>query len=825
MTRDLLANYRLTPQRYDEVFEAEAAPRPHWKALFEQLAQSIPDAMVQRVQAAQRELRDNGVTYNIYADPQGSNRPWELDVLPLIIPDEEWRGIEAAMIQRATLLNRILADMYGEQRLLREGLLPPALVYGHAGFLRPMSGVRVPGDVMLHSYAADLARSSDGRWWVVGDRTQAPSGAGYALENRLVVSRLSADLFRDLKVRRLAGFFAAFRDSLAHWAPSDCAAPLTVLLTPGHFSESYFEHTYLARYLGFPLVEGGDLTVRDGRVWLKTLTGLQRVTAIVRRLDDANCDPLELRSDSALGIPGLIGAIRSGGVLLANALGSNLLESGALLGFLPGVCEHLFGEPLKMPSVATWWCGEPVALEEVIGKLDQLVIKAAYPQMRIEPVFGDELSERGRVRIAAMLRGRPSMYVAQELVHLSQAPVVNPHHPRQLVPRVIGLRVFACATPNGYMVMPGGLTRAATGPDARVISMQRGGTSKDTWVLSTGPVGTFSLLRREMRAQDLVRTGANLSSRVTENLFWLGRLTERCDNSARLLRAALSRQVDITATERGPESAAIIDLLHRAEIFAEGDSTAEEPGVLDALRDAIENVARPGLASTLARLLFVASQLRERLSTDNWRTLNNASRRLERLCQRRYPLADLLAELDRDIAAFMTLSGFALDGMTRDHGWRFLSLGRRIERLQFMTLCLQAALAGSRDMELDWLLEIGDSGITYRSRYMARPQWMPVLDLLVRDPSNPRSVVFQLKGLDDFLRRVADAYGDFGAERFDRRMGELEGMDPDVDLQHGSAKIAALLADCHDGSLRLSEQIGLRFFSLVGAVSRQTFAT
>ncbi len=344
-------------------------------------------------------------------------------------------------------------------------------------------------------------------------------------------------------------------------------------------------------------------------------------------------------------------------------------------------------------------------------------------------------------------------------------------------------------------------------------------------MLSDGPVGSFSLLRREIRAQDLVRTGANLSSRVTENLFWLGRLTERCDDSARLLRAALSRQVDITSTERGPDWAAIVDLLHRAEIFGDAESGADEPGILAALRDAIESTAHPGLASTIARLLFVASQLRDRLSTDNWRTLNNASRRLERLCQRRYPLGDLLAELDRDIAAFMTLSGFALDGMTRDHGWRFLSLGRRIERLQFMALAVQAALAGSRDMELDWLLEVGDSSITYRSRYMARPQWMPVLDLLVRDPSNPRSVAFQLKGLDDFLRRIADAYGEFSAERFDGRIGELEAMDPDVDLQHGSPKIAALLAACHDGSLRLSEQIGLRFFSLVGAVSRQTFAT
>jgi uncharacterized circularly permuted ATP-grasp superfamily protein/uncharacterized alpha-E superfamily protein len=825
MPRELLAHYRLTPGRYDEVFEAGAGPRPHWQALFERLIASTPDAMGQRLQSVQSQLRENGVTYNIYADPLGGDRPWELDVLPLIIPAEEWRSIETAVAQRATLLNRVLVDLYGEQRLLKQGMLPPALAYGHAGFLRPLAGVRVPGDVMLHTYAADLARSPDGRWWVVGDRTQAPSGAGYALENRLAISRVFPDLFHDMKVQRLAGFFAALRDSLAHWAPANGGTPLTVLLTPGHLNETYFEHTYLARYLGFPLVEGGDLTVRDGMVWLKTLTGLQRVTAILRRLDDDYCDPLELRSDSALGIPGLIGAIRKGNVLVANALGSNLLESGALLGYLPLLCRQLLDEPLKMPSVATWWCGEPAALEEVLAKLDRLVIKGAFPQMRIEPMFGDDLSERGRKKVATMLRGRPNQYVAQELVQLSQAPVVNPQHPRQLLPRVIGLRVFACATPDGYAVMPGGLTRAATGPDSRVISMQRGGTSKDTWVLSTGPVSSFSLLRREVRAQDLVRTGANLSSRVTENLFWLGRLTERCDNSARLLRAAIGRLVDITATERGPDWSALVDLLRRAEIFSASEYGGNEAAVLAALRDAVENHARPGLASALRQLLLISSQLRDRLSTDNWRTLNNIARGLERLRRKQFPLADLLTELDQDIVAFMTLSGFALDGMTRDQGWRFLSLGRRIERLQFMSLALQSALAGARDMDLDWLLEIGDSGITYRSRYMSRPEWLPVLDLLVLDRSNPRSILFQLKGLDDYLRRIAEAYGDFGAERFDGCMADLERMDPDVDLQHGSARLAALLADCHAGSQRLSEQLGLHFFSHVGAVSRQTFAT
>ena len=828
--REMLADYPPAAGRYDEMLSAAGAPRPHWERVFQQLAATSPEQLRERVQWVRRQVRENGVTYNVYADAEGADRPWELDTLPLILPADEWAGIEAAIRQRATLLNRVLMDVYGEQRLLAEGLLPPALVYGHAGFLRPCRSLKAPGNVMLHLYAADLARSPDGRWWVVDDRTQAPSGAGYALENRLVISRLYPELFRDLRVQRLASFFATLRDSLAHWAPVEGgnagAAPFSVLLTPGPLNETYFEHTYLARYLGIPLVEGNDLTVRDDKVFLKTLTGLQRVHVILRRLDDDFCDPLELRSDSALGIPGLVQAARRGNVLVANSLGSNLLESGALLGFLPRLSERLLGEALKMPSVATWWCGEPAALADVTRRLDRLVIKGAYSQMRVDPMFGEDLDERGRARVAAMLKARPQMYVAQELVQLSQAPVCDPSFPtRQVRAAAIGLRVYACASPNGYVVMPGGLTRAATGTDSRVISMQRGGSSKDTWVLSAGPVSSFSLLKRETQPQDLVRTGLNLSSRVVENLYWFGRNSERCDGMARLLRVALTRVIEEGPAERDKSWGGITGMLTQTGIFGEKDAPTDEVAIARALRAAVLDDARPGLASGLKNLLRVSAQLRERLSLDNWRTLNHMARRLQLGRGRQAPLTETLAELDRDIAAFMTLAGFALDGMTRDHGWRFLSIGRRIERLQFMCTLLEQALAGPADADLGWVLELADSSITYRSRYMARPEWLPVLDLLVRDVHNPRSVYFQLKGLNDFVGRVAEAFGGELHERMDDAVSALEGIDPGADLRHGSARLGALLREWNAASGRLSEQLGLRFFSHSGEVNRQTFAT
>ena len=826
MSRELLADYPQATDRYDELLDGASSPRRHWQRLIEQLAAWPAERMRERLHSVHSQVRENGVTYNVYADPQGADRPWELDLVPMVLPQQEWSVIEAAVVQRATLLNRILIDVYGEQRLLKEdGLLPPALVFGHAGFLRPCRGATPADEVMLHVYAADIARSPDGRWWVIDDRTQAPSGAGYALENRIIISRAFPQLFRDLQVQHLAHFFATLRDSLAHWAPQDRGAPLTVLLTPGPHNETYFEHAYLARYLGLPLVEGGDLTVREGCVWLKTLSGLKRVHAILRRQDDDYCDPLELRSDSALGVPGIVDAVRRGNVLVANALGSNLLESSALLGYLPRLCEKLLGEPLRMPSVATWWCGEPAALEEVIKNLHRLVIKSAFPQLRADPVFGEDLDERARKRVVSMLRARPNDYVAQELVHLSQAPVWDRAHPR-LLPRSMGLRVFACASPNGYVVMPGGLARVASAADTRVISMQRGGSSKDTWVLASGPVSTFSLLRRSIGPQDLVRAGTNLSSRVVENLFWFGRYCERCDATARLLRLALARfGENVRSDDDERARPVVLQLLRHAGILPAGAPDPGDRELSAALRAAITNSSQPGLASDLRQLRRVASNLRERLSLDNWRTVNRLTQGPTQRRARQAAFSELLGELEGAITAFTTLSGFALDAMTRDPGWRFLSIGRRLERLQWLCATLKHTVAGPSEMDLTWLLRLADSIITYRARYVARPEWLPVLDLLICDEANPRSIAFQLIGLNDIAQRLFELFGDFGDEHFEDALNALLNMDPAADLQPGSERLATLFDEWQAAAHRHGEQLGLRFFSHVGEANTQTFAT
>jgi len=405
-----LTTYGTDRRRYDELLDGDGAVRPHWRRLVERFAGDDARTVARRdLKLTRRLIVENGVTYNVYADPQGTDRPWALDPLPLVLTADEWQHIEGGLAQRARLLDALLADLYGPQRLLAEGIVPAELPFGHPNYLWPCQGITPTAGTWLHLYAADLARAPDGRWWVLADRTQAPSGAGYALENREIVGQVLPEPLRDLGVRRLADFFGELREQLLSGG-SDDASQLAVILTPGPFNETYFEHAYLARQLGLPLCEGSDLTVRDDTVYLKTLAGLRRVHTILRRLDDDYCDPLELRSDSALGVPGLIGAVRVGRVVMANALGSGVLESAAWLGFLPRIAERLLGETLTLPAVATWWCGEQPALDYVVANLQHLIIKPTYPNQRFEPVFGRTLDEQSRARLVQRIRARPLLH-------------------------------------------------------------------------------------------------------------------------------------------------------------------------------------------------------------------------------------------------------------------------------------------------------------------------------------------------------------------------------------------------------------------------------
>ncbi|WP_180698172.1 circularly permuted type 2 ATP-grasp protein [Pseudomonas crudilactis] len=823
---DLLDRYPLTAGTYHELLDSSGAVRPHWRRLFDQLQRSTPAQLLQRQALLARQIQENGVTYNVYADPKGADRPWELDLLPHVIAADEWQQLSAGIAQRARLLNAVLADLYGPQRLISEGLLPAELVFGHNNFLWPCQHVAPPEATFLHLYAVDLARTPDGRWWVTADRTQAPSGAGYALENRTIVSRAFPELYRDLKVQHLAGFFRTLQETLARQAPCDDDAPLVVLLTPGRFNESYFEHLYLARQLGYPLVEGGDLTVRDATVYLKTLSGLRRVHAVMRRLDDDFCDPLELRTDSALGVPGLLEAVRQGRVLVGNALGSGVLESPGLLGFLPKINQYLFGEELILPSIATWWCGEAPVLAQALEKLPELLIKPAFPSQSFAPVFGRDLSEKQRQALAERMQARPYAYVAQELAQLSQAPIWQAEN-GQLQPRAIGMRMYAVAGADDYRVLPGGLTRVAAEADAEVVSMQRGGASKDTWVLGDRPPsGEQWKSQRNVGVHDLVRRDPYLPSRVVENLFWFGRYCERCDDSARLLRIMLARYVD------GDDPQALqaaVDLGERLTLLPDEGELPER--LLAAL---LGDDWSFSLRANLQRLQWAASQVRGKLSRENWQALVELQREAMELDTDEPDFGELLDFLNRLVMSLAALSGFALDDMTRDEGWRFLMIGRRIERLQFLSSSLAAFLRGAGAFDqagLEWLLELGNSSITYRSRYLAVAQLIPVLDLLLLDEQNPHAVLFQLKLVTRTLKRLND---DFAAPReaglpqlverlarFD--LGCLENpLFGESSVRAALNGLADLLQDIAEASGQVSDRLALRHFAHVDDVSQRT---
>ena len=766
MTVDLYQTPLRFGAAYDELSADGVTPRPHWRHLMESLEEIGEEELGRRWARAERRIRENGITYNIYGDPQGADRPWKIDLMPFLIPAQEWRFIEAGIVQRAQILSLVLEDLYGPQELLASGRFPAALLYANPEFLRPLVGVKVPAHSYLHMLAVDLARSPDGRWWVLADRTQAPSGSGYALENRTIVSDVLPDLFRTSEILRLAPFFRAQREALS--SLSGKINPRIVLLTPGPFNETYFEHSYIARYLGFTLVEGADLTVRDRCVFLKTVAGLEQVDVILRRVDDSFCDPLELRSESLLGVPGLVDAIAAGNVQVANGLGSGLIETAAVMPFLPGLAQHLLGEKLKLPSVATWWCGQSYALDWVLEHLDHVVVKRAFPVSGVsgsmEPVFGAEISPEDMTKLAERLRARPHEYVAQEQVTLSTAPVWVDGH---LDSRSLVLRAYVLNTGRGWMAIPGGLVRVAEGDaEARgtgtgkgsVVSMQRGGHSKDAWVLWDGPVDTFSLLRPRGQPVELQRAERAVPSSLADNVFWLGRYVERAENVARILRTIIPR----VRLADAAEFSCLLRLhgcletrygkLPRPKTKSLGAAELEQE-LISLLADS----RRPdSLASTLREAARVGGRVRERLSADMTFLIVKLRDSIPG-SPSTTPFLEYPAILTACLELLSAFSGMERENVNRGLGWLFMSIGRRLERAIFAARQLREVTTPLAEQDwplLECLLEVADSSMAYRTRYYTTLQPLAMLDVLMADEKNPRSLDFQLSHLLELYEKL-----------------------------------------------------------------------
>lgn len=815
---------------WDELREASGQLRAPWRQFFDVLG----DEGVARLESATadiaQQIRDNDISYNVYADG-GEPRPWALDLLPFLIGEAEWAVIESGVRQRAKLLNAIVSDIYGPQTLLHNGLLPPALVFGHPGYIRSVKGFVPHRGQYLQLVAVDLARGPNGAWTVMAHRTEAPSGLGYALENRLIVSNVFADPFRSMHVQRLAPSYSTYMATLVEGGRATMGgegSPHIALLTPGPFSETFFEHAFLARYLGVTLVEGKDLTVRDDMLFLKTFSGLERVHVLMRRLDDAFCDPVELRADSTIGVPGLLQVMRAGNVMVTNVPGSGFVESPALHGFLPAISRTLLGEQLSLPSVPTWWCGEQAARDAALKQLEQAFVIPTWPGLGLNGQtprgVGDGLQNLAdwRKRIDAM----PDAYTLHK-------PFPGSHAPRYQENTIAGrpsvLRVYAIADVNGgWSVMPGGFTRLGAEKQP-TVSMQFGGSSVDTWVLSSKPGSRFSLLPTPMEPADLAKKHRTVSSRAAENLFWAGRYSERAENNVRLLRVILS------SLESNESEGMLATLIELASFCGLLPPAAELDGLTTQSFEhlLVSNLGEQGAAASVGQNLAsqarASGEIRGRLSTDHWRTIlaarNDFRDALVALKPapgvERYDRVLLARTLENLSTQLLAISGAQGDRMTRDEAWRLVFAGRHIERVSTMTTFLRVFAEHEQiatPAGFDLLLQLFDSTLTYRSLYPGRFEIPALLDLLVVEPENPRGLYGVYKRLCKKLDEISVAAGSTTHTPFAEAMSLLDSL-PGLERLCTTTEDGAyseLIAACDelgDHVASAAHEISARYFS------------
>lgn len=810
----LLHGYRPLPGVHDEMVDAEGRLRPDWARVGHVLDGLGHHELNRRRAEAARLLADDGVSYQVSAG--AVEQRWELDPLPVLLSSAAWAEIERGVIQRADLLNLVLCDLYGPRDLLRRGVIPPELVFGHPGFLRAADRIRIPGSQQLFTCAVDLARTADGAYWALSDRTQAPAGDGYALENRVVVSRVFPSMHRDAQVHRLAPFFRTLRSALQAAAPPRVDDPRIVVLTPGPWSATAFEHAYLASSLGYPMVEGADLTVRDGRVWLRSLGRLEPVDVILRRVDSAYCDPLELRSDSLLGVPGLVEAARLGTVSVVNTLGSGVLENPGLLAVLPRLAEHLLGQDLRLPSVPTWWCGDETGRSHVLANLERLVIKSITREPGAETLLGWELSRSELDELRRRIDAKPYGWVGQERLDLATVPALTAGG---LEPRRSVLRAFLVARHESYVAMPGGLARVTAAVDGAFVAEQGGAISKDVWVVASEPEDAAGFWVQPTPAPTV--SDEAMSSRAAENMFWMGRYAERAEAVVRLLRVIGDRRSDFPDGVNPAGTACLQSLL-----AALAQVTGTHPGfttdIGSELHALTTDATRAGtLAFAVRKLRDAAYPVRDQLSADTWLVMGALERELLEPAE---PAGPAPGPLARVLTSLLALAGLSGEAMVRDQGWRFLDAGRRVERALQLCALLRATVTSAHNTATDSLLwesvlTAAESVITYRRRYRSHAQLSTLLDLLLLDADNPRSVAHQIDRLTDDLAAVTDATQRISAPQrlllecsTALRLTELEPL-ADADAAGTRADLAAFLDRLVDLLQRTSDAIDATHFT------------
>jgi uncharacterized circularly permuted ATP-grasp superfamily protein/uncharacterized alpha-E superfamily protein len=770
---------------FDEFAASDGTVREGWSALLAGLDEFADTDLLKAQREVARLLEDDNVTYtpspastiSIADEPNGHDppvastptglaeaQPWRLDPLPLVLEDREWAGLEAGLVQRAQLLDAIIADLYGARRLLAKHHLPAAAIFDHEEYLRPLVGSLAAARQRLFLVAADLGRDSSGQWKVISDRTQAPSGAGYAMQNRRVVSQVMPEIYHQANLHRLTPFFQAMRLALVDAAPAAIEDPRVVVLSPGTLSETAFDQAFVASLLGFPLLEGSDLTVRDGRVWMRVLGKLEQVDVILRRVDSTWMDALELRPDSRLGVTGLLECVRQGTVSVLNNLGSGALENPALMPFLPELCERMLGQTLRLPSVETWWCGDEAALSHVLHNLDSLVIRP-ISRGHGRSVRGAALTVRQRELLANEIKAMPHRFVGQEVLHLSSAPTSEED---RLVRRNVVLRSFAVRSGESYAAMLGGLARVTNDTSERrgvLVTDPNGQLAKDVWVVGSEPVAAPRIVARDRAGAEsgFIPASASIAMvpRVLGDLYWFGRYAERAEDLLRLVLATrtVAIETDLDLTHGRALEVMLQAVTHVSTTYP--GFLGRQPEMFSEFRSLLLDRHRSGTAAqSLAALSLAAQSVRDQLSEDVWMVLADIERTLAALTANPNDQGLQLTDVsERVLSGLLALAGIATENMVRDPGWYMLDSGRGLERaLQILallrvTICQQRA-AETDGIVLEAVLTAAESIVTFRRRYHTRAGVDALIELLVIDPFNPRSVAYQLNRMRTDLRAL-----------------------------------------------------------------------
>lgn len=831
----LCTTYPSASGTFDELWTADQQVRKHWQPLIQAFDRDGCDALARCHQEVTRILRENGVAYNIHGDPQGAHRHWRLDILPLIVGRDDWQVICAGLQQRALLLDLILQDLYGRRSLVSDGVLPARLVFAHPGFLRPCQDVRLTTGRQLLFYSADLARTANGHYRVLTDHAQGPFGMGHALENRTAMARVMPDLFRTCKVQRLSSFFRLLRDELAGRAPRQKEHPRIVLYAAGASQAAHFEQAYLGAYLNYAVVQGQDLTVRNGRVWLKTLSGLKCVDLVLRMLDDRHCDPLELDPTAQGGLAGLLEAVRRRHVVVANPLGTGVLENPGLMAFLPVIARHLLDQELLLPSAATWWCGEPQQCRHVLANLPRLVVKPIYGGPSAQGALGSQLSAAECDRWRQRIQAQPHLFVGQEPLRPATAPALVDH---QFRPLPTWMQLFALGkAQGGYEVMPGGIARGAEDARTHGAADPAGGILKDIWVVASQHQKHTSLwLRPDSSAQGFRRTAA-LPSRTAENLFWVGRYAERAEMLARMLRTVMRR---FEGTEQSEDEGDLQGLTAMMTIIAD---MADVPAPASSAGKALPSARPPepwtlidriitdhdsagSLSANLGAMFQAAQAVRERWSSDSWRIINDLDTHRLNLRRISGESRHRLQALDRLVSSLLAFSGLCMESMSRELGWTFVDMGRRIERALMFSEFIRRSLGIHYPAPVDSLmmeaaLLTTENIITYRRRYRSTMARNTVLDLLLMDAKNPRALIFQLDTIEAHIADLPKAHGVHRIRPEERlaleattrlRLSDTDQLCVPDDACCGYPHLEALLGEVRHLLERLSEAISHAYF-------------